>query len=203
MLPTWTTWTFALAGAACAAGPVIIHLLNRRRHRTVQWAAMEFLQEAVRRSRRMLRLRDLLLLALRVAAVLLFGLALARPYWTSGAGALDVTQPLHAILLIDNSMSMAYQTLGASALDRAKQRAREFVDQLPHGSKISIVPLCGMPGGFRADAFSASADALRMLERIPVVDRRCDLTAAFAAAQERMESHPDLAHASSCSLTGN
>jgi len=31
--------------------PIIIHLLNRRRYRTVQWAAMEFLLKASRESR--------------------------------------------------------------------------------------------------------------------------------------------------------
>ena len=78
---------FALAGAVAAAGPVVIHLLNRRRFRVVSWAAMDFLREAVKRNRRILKLRDILLLILRTAAVLLFGLALARPYFaSSGSG---------------------------------------------------------------------------------------------------------------------
>ena len=70
---------FAIAGALAAAGPVIIHLLNRRRFRVVHWAAMDFLKEAVRRNRRILEWRDLVLLLLRTLAVVLFGLALARP----------------------------------------------------------------------------------------------------------------------------
>ena len=44
-----------LAALVAAAGPVLIHLLNRRRFRVVQWAAMDFLRQAVRRSRRILR----------------------------------------------------------------------------------------------------------------------------------------------------
>jgi hypothetical protein len=71
---------FAIAGAIAATGPVIIHLLNRRRFRVVRWGAMDFLREAIRRNRRILELRDLLLLILRTLAVLLFGLALARPF---------------------------------------------------------------------------------------------------------------------------
>ena len=34
--------SFAIAGAIAAAGPVLIHLLNRRRFKTVTWAAMDF-----------------------------------------------------------------------------------------------------------------------------------------------------------------
>lgn len=71
---------FALAGILAAAGPVIVHLLNRRRFRVVAWGAMEFLRQAVQRQRNAVQLRDLLLLMLRVLVVLLFGLALARPY---------------------------------------------------------------------------------------------------------------------------
>ena len=72
---------FALAGAIAAAGPLIIHLLNRRRYRVVHWAAMDFLREAINRNRKILQIRDILLLILRTVAVLLFGLALARPFF--------------------------------------------------------------------------------------------------------------------------
>ena len=39
----------ALAGAALATGliPVLIHLINRRRHRRVSWAAMSFLLKEI------------------------------------------------------------------------------------------------------------------------------------------------------------
>ena len=73
---------FAVAGAVAATGRVVIHLLNRRRFRVIRWAAMDFLREAMQRNRRILQLRDIILLALRTAVVLLFGLALARPFFS-------------------------------------------------------------------------------------------------------------------------
>ena len=81
-MPTFFYPWLAVAGAAAAAVPVIVHLLNRRRFRVVPWAAMDFLRQAVARSRRMVELRDLLLLALRVLCLLIFALALGRPYWS-------------------------------------------------------------------------------------------------------------------------
>ncbi len=75
---------FALAGLVAAAGPVIIHLFNRRRFRVLPWAAMDFLREALERHRRVLQVRDLILLVLRVLAVLGVGLALARPFFLGG-----------------------------------------------------------------------------------------------------------------------
>src|SRR5262245_28177077 len=107
--PSLSAWHFAVAGVVCAAAPFIIHLLNRRRFRVVNWAAMDFLREALQRNRRLLHLRDILLLVLRTIAVLLFGLALARPYLSSSAEKFDGSQPLHAVLIVDNSLSMGYQ----------------------------------------------------------------------------------------------
>src|SRR4026208_32690 len=95
---SFTTWQFAAAGAIFAAGPLIIHLLNRRRYRVLQWAAMDFLRQALSQNRRILQIRDIVLLVLRTCAVLLFGLALARPHFKSGDGHLDEGQSLHAIL---------------------------------------------------------------------------------------------------------
>lgn len=79
--------SFAIAGAIAAAGPIIIHLLNRRRFKTVSWAAMDFLREAIERNRKILQVRDILLLALRMLAVVLFGLVLARPFFKGAAAA--------------------------------------------------------------------------------------------------------------------
>ena len=42
----------AAAGAACVAIPVLLHLLLRRRRRPVEWAAMDLLREALRRTER-------------------------------------------------------------------------------------------------------------------------------------------------------
>src|SRR5690242_1188080 len=135
---------FALAGAVAATGPVVIHLLNRRRFRAVSWAAMDFLREAVKRNRRILKLRDILLLILRTAAVLLFGLALARPYFATVGGAqANLGQPVHAILLIDNSMSMGYRQAGQTVLDEAKAKSRELIEALPDGSRFTVIPVCG------------------------------------------------------------
>ena len=82
-LPSFLMTPFLWAGLACATGPIIIHLLNRRRYRVVQWAAMDFLREALQRNRRILQVRDLLLLLLRTLAVLLIargpGATVSRP----------------------------------------------------------------------------------------------------------------------------
>lgn len=170
---------FALAGAVAAAGPVVIHLLNRRRYRVVHWAAMDFLREAMQRNRKILHLRDLLLLALRTLCVLLFGLAMARPYFSRTPGEIDPDQPVHAVLVMDNSLSMSYAKLDGTLLDEARAKAGEFVQRLPAGSRITVLPLCGSAEDYSLDPYRTKEDALRALSRIEPVDRSA--SAAHAA----------------------
>ena len=172
LVPTLSFYPWlAIAGAAAAAVPVIVHLLNRRRFHVVQWAAMDFLREALTRSRRMMELRDLLLLLLRVACLLAFGMALARPYWNRfSQAAVDPNQPVHAVVLVDNSLSMSYQKPDGILLDDAKAKAKEWIEGLPSGSAISVLPTCGSPTGVNYEAYARREDALEALAAIQPVD---------------------------------
>src|SRR5437868_712576 len=103
---------FFAAGVLLASVPIVIHILNRRRFKTVNWAAMEFLLRALRKNRRRLRFEQWLLLAVRCCVLFLLGLALARPLacnQRSLASLAGQRSGLH-VLIIDNSYSMAYES---------------------------------------------------------------------------------------------
>ena len=76
-----------LAALGAVAAPIIIHLIFRLRKRVVVFGSLRFLEKIVKKNRRRLRLRDLILLLLRIAAVALIALAFARPYLRTGPGA--------------------------------------------------------------------------------------------------------------------
>jgi hypothetical protein len=189
---SFTAWQFALAGAICAAGPLIIHLLNRRRFKVVQWAAMDFLREAMQRNRRIMQIRDILLLVLRTAAVLLFGLALAQPFFATREEEFNDRQPLHAVIVVDNSLSMGYEALDGDLLAKAKDRARQLIDKLPAGSKMSIIPACG-GRDYTLDPYETKENALEALDQIEIVDRSASLVRAVNEAKRASEAAPELA----------
>ncbi|GAB4253224.1 MAG: BatA domain-containing protein [Candidatus Methylacidiphilales bacterium] len=86
-----------------ALAPVVLHLLNRMRHRTVRWGAMMFLLAATRESTRHAKLRQWLILACRCLALAALLLALARPMvgsWFGGGG------PDMIVVVADRSASM-------------------------------------------------------------------------------------------------
>lgn len=91
-----------LAGLALLSAPIIIHLLNKRHFKVVEWAAMDFLLAADSKQRRRLRLEDLILLLLRILILGLIVFALARPL-LSGFGSFEEAE---RIVVLDDSFSM-------------------------------------------------------------------------------------------------
>ena len=93
-----------LAGAAGAAVPVVIHLLVRRRFKRVPWAAMELLLRAFKKTRRRLRMENLLILLLRMAVIILAAIAVARPVIRTSTVVGRIGDSNRAVfLVVDNS----------------------------------------------------------------------------------------------------
>lgn len=123
-------WLF-LAGVALLSAPVIIHLLNKRKFRTVDWAAIEFLLQADKKNRRRIRLENWLLLFLRCLAVLLIALFLARPFRPqSFAGGTLQSVRFERVVVLDDSLSMQAVHNGRSAFDVGKQAIVDLVQSL-------------------------------------------------------------------------
>ncbi len=130
-----------LLGALTAALPVIIHLIYRRRALVHRFPAMRFLLLADRRTARKFRLSQWLLLALRVLAILLLTLSLARPYSTGSAvQAAAFAPPQATVFLVDNSLSMQYRDGQESRLQRAKTLAGRLVHAMAVEDTAVVLP---------------------------------------------------------------
>src|SRR5438105_3092046 len=143
-----TPWFFA-AGLALTSIPVIIHILNRRRFKVINWAAMEFLLRAMRKNRRRLKFEQWLLLATRCLVLLLVATALARPLVRNArAAALGAQRTGLHVFVIDNSYSMAYEADRPGArthLDRAKALAKEQIARLQAGGEAVAIVTAARP----------------------------------------------------------
>ena len=134
--------SLALLGAALAAAPLLVHLLTRRRRRRVAWGAMEFLLASSRRRQTWLRWSEWLLLALRVAVVLMAGVFLAKPLVTDAFAQWFGGQTTTHLVLLDDSYSMAERTAKGSAWDRATTaigRLTEFASRRSTEGRIVLV----------------------------------------------------------------
>jgi hypothetical protein len=123
----------ALAGLAV---PVLLHLIQRERKQVVQFPSLMFLRRIPYQSVRRRRIRNWLLLMMRLAALALVVLAFARPFFrgadpsvSAAGGAREV------VILVDHSYSMGYSDRWA----RAQAAARGAIDGLNAVDRASIV----------------------------------------------------------------
>ncbi|HTW93860.1 MAG TPA: BatA domain-containing protein, partial [Tepidisphaeraceae bacterium] len=118
----------ALAGVAAIGLPVLIHFLTRPRPVKTPLSTIRFVREVVLQKRRRNRLRDLLVLLLRTAAVALLALAFARPMLASRPG-IDprASASVVRVVLLDDSLSMAEVDGASSAFERARTEAVRFL----------------------------------------------------------------------------
>lgn len=173
-----------LPALVAAAAPLILHLLNRGKRRTVHWAAMRFLMstEAQRRKNR-LRLKDITLLLLRMAAVAALVLFFARPLLPAGlapAGSRDV------ILVLDTSLSVSQITDAGSVWRENAAKAAAALDSLQPGDFIRILTAGGTPQWITPSALEATpsgkVQALELLKPLEPGQASCRLTDALAEA---------------------
>ncbi len=95
-------------GALAAAVPIIVHLIHRRRTKTVRFAMLDFILQSQKRKTRKFRLKEWLLLAVRTAMVLaLVGMG-AHPVVTQAAETFGRAYPSHLVVIVDTSMSMRF-----------------------------------------------------------------------------------------------
>ncbi|HEU4993351.1 MAG TPA: BatA domain-containing protein [Gemmatimonadaceae bacterium] len=127
-------WFLALGAAALV--PLLIHLLRRRIGVHVEFPAARYLARAEREHSRTLKLRNLLLMFLRVLAVLMVAAAAARPTARSaGAG----HAPTALAIVLDNSMSTSVVEGGTPLLEKFKSMARDAVSRASPDDRLWLV----------------------------------------------------------------
>jgi hypothetical protein len=169
-----------LFGAALASVPLIIHLLNRQRHKPMPWAAMRFVLAAYRKTRRRAQLENLLLLLLRMAAVALLALAIARPFIGDHSPFAALAQTRRdVVLVLDASASTGYRADAKSSFERIVERAKELVLELDSArdDRVRVILAARVP---KLVAWRRPDEALSVLATLTApADEPLDLAAAL------------------------
>lgn len=118
---------FLLAGLSVAI-PVLIHLFNLRRYKTVYFPHTRFLKNIQLRSQKQSQLKYKWLLALRILFILSLVLAFAQPFFLNKGR--QHTKDRLQVVYIDNSGSMSVKNGTRISLDVAKDAARRQIQEL-------------------------------------------------------------------------
>lgn len=152
-----------LAGAGLATIPIVLHLVMRQQPRRLEFPALRFVQMRQDTNRRKLRLRHLLLLLLRMAAIALLAAALARPSLKTTGVIGNQEAPVAAALVFDTSPRMDYKSENLTRLQSAQEIGRWLVKQLPLESRVAVLDSGRALPAFQVD-LGAAQDRLARLE---------------------------------------
>jgi hypothetical protein len=136
---------FVLFGLAAAAIPILIHLFNVRKLRTIEFSTLSFLKELNKNKIRRIKIRQWLLLALRTLLILLIVLAFSRPALQGNFGSAGTRAASTLVIIIDNSASMQLHNEQGTFLSQAQQKAMEIVATMQENDEVYFLRLSDLP----------------------------------------------------------
>ncbi len=160
-MPFLFTHAFLLSALAGLGIPVLLHLLLKQRNPRMRVSTLRFFEARDTRSSSKRKLRNLLLLLLRLLVFALIVLAFARPYLPEGWGGPPRPKRQDLVLVLDRTLSMRAVDSGRSRWTAALDEARRIVSGLADGDRAALIAV-----GERAEVLSGFAPATVVRERL-------------------------------------
>ena len=124
-----------LVALGAVAVPILVHLTQRERKSVIQFPSLMFLRKIPYESVQKRRIRDWLLLMLRLAALAMIVAAFARPFLRGSELAAAPGGARDIVVLLDRSYSMGY----GDTWPRAQQAAVQALSSASPADRISVV----------------------------------------------------------------
>ncbi len=136
---TFLNSTF-LIGLLGALLPLLIHLLNRRRIKIIPFSTLKYLTPLQKKQMRRMRIREILLLLVRMAIVAFLALAMARPALKgSFGGDVGAHSATSIVIVVDDSFSLGYEANDGTLFNRTRQRALALIDFLKESDDANVI----------------------------------------------------------------
>ena len=157
-----------LFGLTAGILPILIHRLTEKKAIPKKFSAVRLLLESQKVMAKPQRLKHLLLLALRVLAVMILVLMMARPVMTRQS-LLSPADSGAKILILDNSLSMGYREERGERYELAKRAAKEVLEGLR--GQVLIIPTApsqGRPAERNEARWMSPQEAIKEMSAIPL-----------------------------------
>lgn len=177
----YPTFLFALAALAV---PIILHLFYFRRFKKVYFTNVRFLKEVKEETSARSKLRNLLVLLMRLLAIAFLVLAFAQPFLPAKNA--EVKAGTKAVsIFIDNSFSMEALSQDVPLLEKAKQRAREAVQAYAPDDQFQV-----LTNDFegRHQRLVGRDDALGLIDEVAISPEVKALSRVLARQQQALQT---------------
>lgn len=174
---------YFLLGLLAVAIPIVVHLFNFRRYKKVYFSNVEYLQQLQSETRKQSRLREYLILASRIAAIIFLVLAFAQPVIPNKNNTLKQGGNSVSVYL-DNSFSMENTNSDGTLLEMGKKKAAEIASAFKPTDQFQL-----LTNDMKGENFHwvSRDEFLSMVEEVEV-------SAAAPLLAEMIEKQQDFLH---------
>lgn len=127
---------YALSGLAI---PIILHLFSLKKYKKVYFSNFNFLESLQQQKKNSSRLKNILLLLLRLLAITAIVFAFAAPYITPKNKRDTETHRPEIVVYVDNSFSMSNTGTKGTLLEEAKKHLFDIVSNYPVGTTFTLL----------------------------------------------------------------
>jgi len=145
--------------------PLIIHFLSKRRIKTIEFSSLRFLEQMQNSRMRWLRIKELILLALRMLVIALIVLAFARPTLRGFVGSSRAATSVAIVL--DRSVSMDAEGQTGTLFEEAKRIAARLMESFDPGDRITVIPF---PGQGELEIIGPTNTGDKLKERLGAIE---------------------------------
>ena len=115
--------------------PILIHLFNFRKHKTIYFSSIRFLKEIKEENKKISNLKNILILLCRILAIAFLVLAFSKPYIPIK----NQQKTENIFIYIDNSLSMDANFGEGNLIEIAKEKARKIIQSYPAESNFYLI----------------------------------------------------------------
>ncbi len=172
-----------LFGLLAASIPVIIHLFNLRKLKKIEFSTLAFLKELQKNKIREIKLKQWILLALRVLIILFVVMAFARPALQSiRIGGTTSAAKTTAVFILDDTFSMSVVDQKGSYFNQAKEIIKRIISQLQEGDEVGLI-LVSNPK-LEKNLTSNLSEFIKNIEQLDLSYSSGDLNSAIVKASQ-------------------
>jgi len=129
-----------LFGLLAASIPIVLHFLNLRKIKKIEFSTLSFLKELQKSKIRKIKIKQLLLLLLRILIILFLVASFARPTLESTTiSAVGSKVKTTALFIVDNSFSMSVVDDKGSYLNQAKEQIKNIIPNFQSGDDLYLI----------------------------------------------------------------
>ncbi len=132
-----------LFGLIAAAVPILLHFLNLRKLKRIEFSSIRFLKELQQTKIRRLKFKRILLMVLRVMIIICVVMAFARPTIKTNIPISESSTEKNIIFILDNSFSMNDVENSGSLFNLAKSIIKLLSENISGNNKYYIITTTG------------------------------------------------------------